>query len=86
MDGLVRASNAAGLMVRSVRPGEGVNGGADARRSADTECPLYSFNSIAPIRPLGEFLNLFYKAVIAAIAPNITPGKFAIIRGQSFFV
>ena len=27
-----------------------------------------------------------YKAVIAAIAPNITPGKFVIIRGQSFFV
>ncbi len=52
MDGLVWASNTAGLMVRSVRPGGGVNGGADARRSADPECLLYSFNSIATYKTL----------------------------------
>ena len=30
-------------------------------------------------------IKLSYKAVIAAMAPNITPGKFATTIGQSFF-
>lgn len=50
---------------------------------------LYSthsiFSTMLPVYPLLNLLKSDYKAVIEAIEPNITPGKFATTIGQSFF-